>query len=683
MPKLRRPTRNHQDLRRLGRALWGLCTLASILVGVACARATPPAEALWATAPPPTAAVATPAPPATPARGLPSPSPTAWVPSLAPTPTPRGGGDPIAYLLAHPMPPRDEARLAREFLGREAPPAGALCRNRGAPLGTRDAFWVGHVEDTFPTWEPITATLILTTAHAHFWLEEGLEADAEALARSAQAFEERIYPTVTALLGLAGRDPFAGCPLAILNARVRGALGYYLSLNALPRNINPFSNERPTIVINCPTLAPGTAAYEATLAHELQHALLSLLDANEQAWVTEGLSELAEERSGYAESQSARAYLVHPNIAPLNWSVEPADLEAHYGAAYLLMRYLAQRYGEGALADLAREPADGLAGFEAILERFQPPTSFDAFFGDWLIANALNIPLLEGGRYGYPGLGLAPMACSRVEEYPFTLEGALEPYGAACWELPLPEGGLTISFQGRPEARLVPTDAASGRWMWWSNQGDQGHSTLERTLDLRAAREATLSYKVWFDIEEGWDYAYLRASADDGKTWTLLRTPAMRAPGAAGYALGPGYTGASGGWVAEEVPLDRFAGQVIRLRFDYITDDAVHGAGLCLDDVRVEAIGWADDVEAGEEGWRAEGFLRIENRLPQRYLAQMARRGEGGGLQVQRLEIGDEARAEWLLAGSALRQESVYLILSAATPLAAEPAMYHLAITKS
>ncbi|MBC7105693.1 MAG: immune inhibitor A, partial [Firmicutes bacterium] len=197
-----------------------------------------------------------------------------------------------------------------------------------------------------------------------------------------------------------------------------------------------------------------------------------------------------------------------------------------------------------------------------------------------------------------------------------------------CWEFPLPDGGLALSFEGQAEVRLVPTEVPSGRWMWWSNRGDQGHSALERTLDLRGVSGATLSYKVWFDLEEGWDYAYVRASADDGKTWIFLRTPAMREAGSSGYALGPGYTGASGGWIAEEVSLDQFAGQVIRLRFDYLTDDAVHRAGLCLDDFRLEATGWADDVETGEGDWRPEGFLRIENRLPQRYLVQTARRGE-------------------------------------------------------
>ena len=27
---------------------------------------------------------------------------------------------------------------------------------------------------------------------------------------------------------------------------------------------------------------------------------------------------------------------------------------------------------------------------------------------------------------------------------------------------------------------------------------------------------------VWYEIEEGWDYAYVEASDDDGRTWHIL-----------------------------------------------------------------------------------------------------------------------------------------------------------------
>ena len=31
----------------------------------------------------------------------------------------------------------------------------------------------------------------------------------------------------------------------------------------------------------------------------------------------------------------------------------------------------------------------------------------------------------------------------------------------------------------------------------------------------------TLSYHTWYDLEEGWDYAYLLVSTDDGVMWNV------------------------------------------------------------------------------------------------------------------------------------------------------------------
>ena len=58
---------------------------------------------------------------------------------------------------------------------------------------------------------------------------------------------------------------------------------------------------------------------------------------------------------------------------------------------------------------------------------------------------------------------------------------------------------------------------------------------------------------------------------------------------------------------------------MVQLRFEYITDAAVHGEGLLLDDVSVPEIGYSSDFEIDDGGWTAEGFVRIENRLPQTY----------------------------------------------------------------
>ncbi|MGE5642941.1 MAG: hypothetical protein ACM3Y8_08005, partial [Byssovorax cruenta] len=73
------------------------------------------------------------------------------------------------------------------------------------------------------------------------------------------------------------------------------------------------------------------------------------------------------------------------------------------------------------------------------------------------------------------------------------------------------------------------------------------------------------------------------------------------------------------GWIQEQVDLSKFAGQKVQLRFEYITDAEINGEGFLLDDVRVDAINYASDFEADDGGWQADGFVRVDNVLPQTY----------------------------------------------------------------
>jgi hypothetical protein len=158
--------------------------------------------------------------------------------------------------------------------------------------------------------------------------------------------------------------------------------------------------------------------------------------------------------------------------------------------------------------------------------------------------------------------------------------------------------------------------------------------TLTRRLDLRdAAGPLSLDYWVWYDLEQGYDYAYVEVSEDGGATWDILRTPSGTPEDPSGNSYGWGYNGLSGGggeavWIEESVDLSAYAGSEILLRFEYITDAAVNGEGLLLDDVRLGAIGLDEDFEKGDGGWQAEGFVRLFNQLPQTYRAVLVTRGD-------------------------------------------------------
>ena len=68
--------------------------------------------------------------------------------------------------------------------------------------------------------------------------------------------------------------------------------------------------------------------------------------------------------------------------------------------------------------------------------------------------------------------------------------------------------------------------------MWWSNRGDAVDATLTRAFDLTGVSQASLAFDLWFDIEEGFDFAYVLASRDGGASWDVLegRDSTVRRP---------------------------------------------------------------------------------------------------------------------------------------------------------
>ena len=232
----------------------------------------------------------------------------------------------------------------------------------------------------------------------------------------------------------------------------------------------------------------------------------------------------------------------------------------------------------------------------------------------------------------------------------------------------------------------MPNRPFQGRYQWWSNRGDMSNTTLTRVLDLSRVRRVTLEFALWYELEDGWDYAYLEVSTDDGATWTPLATPHTTTYNPNGNAFGPGYTGASGHpagsktrlqpqWVREQVDLSAYAGQRVLMRFELITDDAVNLPGLCIDDISVREVGFRDDAEREVAGWQAEGFVRIDNELPQTFLVQIIEQGRD--TRVRRLVLDGEGRGGLVLG----EVERAVLAISGLTRYTTEPASYTFRVT--
>ena len=232
--------------------------------------------------------------------------------------------------------------------------------------------------------------------------------------------------------------------------------------------------------------------------------------------------------------------------------------------------------------------------------------------------------------------------CSSIPTRPATA-ASVHQYAARYYDF-RPSGGaksLNVNFRGSTTVPIIanqPYGGASAEW--WSNSGDEMASTLTRPFDLSAAsgKQVTLNFQAWYDLEQDFDYTYVEASTDGGHNWTALPTSVSTSSNPNGANEGHGITGESGGgttaqWVPVTVDLSAYAGKPIQLRFENITDDAVHFQGFAVDALSIPAIGFSDNVST-DGGWQSQGWIRSNNVLPQSMCSR--RRCITRGRRIQR-----------------------------------------------
>ncbi|MCJ7767814.1 hypothetical protein MUP79_05450, partial [Candidatus Bathyarchaeota archaeon] len=101
-------------------------------------------------------------------------------------------------------------------------------------------------------------------------------------------------------------------------------------------------------------------------------------------------------------------------------------------------------------------------------------------------------------------------------------------------------------------------------------------------------------------------------------------------------------------------------------------DDAVSRPGFAVDDISIPELGYKYDAEK-DDGWEAEGFIRMENILPQRWIVQVIEIA-GRETRVQRIELDEEQKGEYLIDADEVDQ--VVLVISALAPSTTEAATY-------
>jgi hypothetical protein len=512
------------------------------------------------------------------------------------------------------------------------------------------------------------------------WVEEGAWHDVRRLEQAAEVFETQIYSRTRAASGSEWTPGIDNDPhIHILHATGlgEGVLGYTSAMDEYRREAYALSNQAEMITVNLDHSDVGSPAYNALLARQFQHLIQWHQDRNEERWVKEGLSELAAALSGFDVAGLEQAYLKQTDTSLSNW----VNSGSQRGAAYLFAAYFHQRFGDAGTRILTSEPANGIAGIDAALKRLGTDLTFEDLFADWLATNYVDSTATsDGSQYAYLGIDLdRPIAAEFYDEYPVQVATSVQQLGADYIVL-RGDTDTGVRFIGETETSLLSTGPHSGECAWWSNRADESLTTLAQEFNLSEAEHATLSFWTWYDIEPHYDYVTVEVSTDGGQQWDILHTPSGTNADPYGNSPGWSYTGSSAGWIQEEVDLSEYTGEEIVVRFSYLTDEAVTGEGFLLDDISLSALDYEDNVEAGIGGWRAQGFLITDGRVPQRYLAVLiAREGEH---RVERLPFEEDQRAEWILPLGSGEAREFALVVAAMAPFTAQPARYELNITR-
>ena len=554
-------------------------------------------------------------------------------------------------------------------------------------VGDREKFWivnsdsVEHRQGDF--------TLVYATPHSYFWAEDGSEYNEADVKRLMDSFENEIYPTNREFFGSEANPGVDNDPrIYVLYAGGLGQNigGYFSSSDSYNPLINEYSNGHETYVMTNRQPLDDEYAY-ATLAHEFVHMIQDASDRNDATWMTEGFAEVGAFLNGYAEGSSDWAYVQEPDLQLNSWADNSSpDFSRHYGQSFLYLAYFLDRFGDEATKALTNNPENDLPSVDDTLAQLNitdPQTgeviTADDVFMDWAATLYLMDENVGDGRYTYHNYSQAPYYQADEEEIisdcPQSFASNVNQYGIDYYTIDC-AGDFTLNFSGSTVTSLLPVDPNSGSHAFWSNKGNESNMTLTQEFDFSAVDgPIEISYWTWYDIEKDWDYLHLAASTD-GQTWQLLTTPSGTDYNPTGASFGWSYTGQSNDWIQEQADLSQFAGQKVQLRFEYITDAAVNGEGFLLDDVRIDAIGYETDFENNDGGWKAAGFARVENVLPQTFRLSLIVKGDT--TTVTPIEVNSDQTASIPL--SLEEGEQAVLIVTGTTRFTTHPVAYQIEI---
>ncbi|MBV7505095.1 immune inhibitor A [Bacillus sp. sid0103] len=162
-----------------------------------------------------------------------------------------------------------------------------------------------------------------------------------------------------------------------------------------------------------------------------------------------------------------------------------------------------------------------------------------------------------------------------------------------------------------PDKSTTINTPSSGQFEYFSGSEDELNNAMTVDVDLTGKTSAELSFKTWYKIEDGFDYAYVEVKEEGAEKYVSIPGNITTNDNPYQANAGNGITGDSNGWKDASFDLSTFAGKKVSLKFHYVQDAGVSLPGLYVDDVKVTADGadvLTDDAEGATSPFLFDGF---------------------------------------------------------------------------
>ncbi len=148
------------------------------------------------------------------------------------------------------------------------------------------------------------------------------------------------------------------------------------------------------------------------------------------------------------------------------------------------------------------------------------------------------------------------------------------------------KGNWTFSGTGKQWDTTYMTFWKGSRCFCDSKGGNSSNSTanyftLNNNINLTGKSNPRIEYAAKWATEPGYDYARIQVSSNGGSTWTTMTGRYTKLISSYQSYVGLNY------WVYEQINLNAYIGQTIKIRFYYYTDSGTPGDGFYFDDFRI------------------------------------------------------------------------------------------------